>query len=503
MSVPGPGDDWRQPRSTPVPDWRTVATLDALDTITAARDIPAPVPDAEQEAALAILQRELFVDLSGTAGVGKTFVARLLTERMDGVELCATTGIAAVNLGEGTTINGLLHYYNTDTLREQFMQGYLQSTLKGLRRAGLRRILLDEKSMLDAHQLTMLVRAIDEVNQGRTLSDVGTDSESERETREAPEPIGLILVGDFGQLPPVKAPFAFESAEWQRFADHRVSLTTIRRQADQPFIQALRYIRSGDVTDALTYFTEDKFSATTDDQFDGTTIFAKNDAVDRYNQLRLDQVQGRGLTFPSTRWGKQSPEWKDIPAILNLKVGALVMILANRRYPAMDADERPALMYANGDLGVIVDVVNAQDPQTCRVMVQLKRTGRVVPVWMVQRECLAPLEPGRRQELREVTLSGRPLQPGEPMDKIKEKYEIVGTVVYMPLRLAYGTTVHKSQGLTLDNVQVNIGDNFFGKPSMLFVALSRARSPQGLRIVGSQRTFVHRCATNPLVRPWL
>lgn len=499
------GLPWENPFDTDDADHANHATVSAPRAITlgdlhqeiialvadahAAEAAPArPVPDAEQLAALALMRDQPFVDVSGTAGVGKTFLAKLFAEEVPGVTLASTTGIAAVNLGEGTTINGLLGYYNTESLREMFLSSQLQSKLRRLRSAGLRKILLDEKSMLSGHQLTYLVRAIDEVNQGKTLDDVGLDREESQQ--EAPPQLGLVLVGDFGQLPPVKEAFAFESAEWDRFAKHRVALTTIHRQTDQEFIRALHCVREGRIMDALTWFTEDKFSAVSDDRFQGTTIFAKNDSVDRYNQLRLDQEKGRSVWFHASRWGKQLTDWKTIPDKFELKLGTLVMVLANRREPG-DEDGPGRLLYANGDLGVVTDVQGDGDGQ--QVFVTLKRNGALVRVVQVVREAKEPLEVGRRKELRE--------QHRE--DLIDGKYEITGTITYMPLRLAYGTTVHKSQGLTLDNVQINIGDHFFGKPSMLFVALSRARTPQGLRIVGSQRSFVSRCATDPKVKEWL
>lgn len=493
-----PTDEDVEPLTPVEIDEIVAGPLDTIDVEDAPQPAARTVPTAEQEAAIATMIDQPFVDLSGTAGVGKTFIAKLLAERVDGVAMCATTGIAAVNLGEGQTINSLLMYYNTDNLRESFTLGYLQSKLRKLRRAGLRKILLDEKSMMDGHQLTFLVRAIDEVNEGKVLEGVGegdadqADEVSERRHDDDLPPLGLILVGDFGQLPPIKAPFAFESAEWPRFADHRVKLTTIMRQTDRDFITALHQVRAGHVNRALEWFTESKFSDVMDESFDGTTVFAKNESVDRFNQLRLDSVRSPVVAFSATRWGKENSEWKNIPPTLDVKVGALVMVLANRRYPREFEDDTPPLMYCNGDLGVIESIVS---PETIKAVayVRLRRTGGLVPVQMVTRDNLVPLDPGRRKELREA----------KQADRIKDKYEIVGQITYMPLRLAWGTTVHKSQGLSLDTVQINIRDYFFGHPSMLFVALSRARTPAGLRIVGNQRTFVARCAVNKLVVPWL
>ena len=64
--------------------------------------------DAQQEEAIALCGTELYTNISGTAGVGKTEVAKEIIKRHPGVMLAATTGIASVNLGEGTTINALL-----------------------------------------------------------------------------------------------------------------------------------------------------------------------------------------------------------------------------------------------------------------------------------------------------------------------------------------------------------------------------------------------------------
>lgn len=452
--------------------------------------------------------REVYENLSGTAGTGKTTMARaLVAQDPDGVVLAATTGIAAVNLGEGTTINALLKYFDTASLRENYTRGALQATIRRLRRTGVTRILIDEKSMLSGQQLTLIARAVREVNEGGiyALESVGSDLDEEDQPRADDKdlpPIGLTLVGDFGQLPPVpdadpltgkKIPiqYAFESPEWESFARHTTTLTKIWRQDAQDFVRALHAVRAGRVQEALEFFTPARFSEATDDRFAGTTIFAKNDAVERYNQLRLDELASTSLVYDTRRVGKQRGDWKLIPDALRLKDGALVMILANRRQYEDDDDERGELIYANGDLGILRGKADSDSRGSW--IVELQRTGQCVRVQPVGRQNVIPLEPGRRKQLKE--------EGKEQL--IHERFEIVGTVTYMPLRAAYGCTVHKTQGLTLDNVQVNIRDPFFRHPGMLFVALSRARTIDGLRIVGNQVGFAERCRVEPRVQPWL
>lgn len=480
----------------------------------------APLVDLDplQQQAIDNATRELYSDISGTAGVGKTFVAKEIIRQYEGIVLAATTGIASVNLGEGTTINALLRYFDTKSLVDAYTDGYLQSTIRKLRRIGVQRILIDEKSMMAGQQLTPIARAVREVNEGGiyALESVGVgendDDPNPLPSRESDlPPIGLITVGDFGQLPPVpdvdhatgkKIPvqFAFDSPEWPLFAEHRTILTRIYRQDAQDFVGALHAIRKAQVAQALDFFTAQRFSDSMDDDFEGTTIFAKNDAVERYNMMRMDRLTTPAMVAKSIRVGKQRGDWKQIPDVLTLKEGALVMILANRREYEDEEDDRGTMVYANGDLGTLVGAPSAGTGW----MVKLQRTGGVVRVFPVRRENTVPLEPGRRKEIKQKFLNGTGPDPQEIItEKGKGRSEIIGTIDYMPLRAAYGCTVHKTQGLTLDRVQVNIRDPFFQHPGMLFVALSRARTAEGLRIVGNQRGFVERCRLEPRVQPWL
>ena len=482
------------------------------------------VLDDKQEFAIADCGRELYTNISGTAGVGKTLVAQQIVKQHPGTVLAATTGIASVNLGEGTTINALLKYFDTPSLLDAFEHGALQARINSLRRAGVRRILIDEKSMMSGEQLTMINRAVRECNEGGVYAledvgagggDVGDEDDSgkgKRRNKDLP-PLGITLVGDFGQLPPVpdedpktgkKKPiqYAFDSKEWPLYAEHTTTLTTIYRQDAQDFIAALHAVRKADVQAAVNFFTAPKFERAIDQDFNGTTIFAKNISVDRHNMLMLDKLVGAPLAVTAWHDRKQRGDWKQIPETLRLKEGALVMILANKRDYMDEHDTLGTIRYANGDLGILLGA----DEGTGDWYVTLHRTGETVRVEPVTRENTIPLEVGRRKAMKEA-FEADPPEGAAPMSLItddgKGRMEIVGKISYMPLRAAYGCTVHKTQGLTLDNVQVNIRDWMFKTPGMLFVALSRARTAEGLRIVGDQRGFIERCRIEPRVQPWL
>ena len=508
-----------------------------MDDIINVDELPEPVsPDARPIEKIDLpIGKQPYEDLSGTAGTGKTWTAKKLIEQepRGSVALAATTGIAAVNLGEGTTINALLKFFNTKDVQERYVNGILHAVLRKHRRAGLRRILIDEKSMMNGDQLTVITRAVDQVNtlSERDLEKIGAGSPDDDKRFQDEEgyipsaedlagvhpQIGITLVGDFGQLPPVPDKefdpklgrernmpvlFCFDSPEWaERYAMNRVRLEKIWRQSDTDFIRGLQAVRRADVNTALAFFTPNRFSSVTDDRFDGTTIFAKNDAVDRHNQLCLDKLATPAVEARAVRTGTQRSDWKQIPDLLRLKEGALVMILANRRVYEDEEDGTGRIIYANGDLG---ELIEKDEELNGGWWVKLQRNGATVRVLPIRRENTVPLEPGRRKMIKEAWERGQGPAPEDVItEKGKGKSEIIGTIDYMPLRAAYGATVHKTQGLTLDRIQVNIRDPFFKQPGMLFVALSRARTAEGLRIVGDQMGFVERCKIEQRVQPWL
>ncbi len=509
-------DDARGPLPS-LQDLRVPGKIELMDEIDGdTQDDPPPpvVPAGELP-----IGKHTYENLSGTAGTGKTYLSKALiaSQPKGRVMLAATTGIAAVNLGEGTTINAALKYFDTESLKQSFLGGILPSILRKHRRCGVQRLLIDEKSMMWGEQLTYIVRANEEIDQLKRVADAYDDDAMKNDDEFAYEragfqeskdghqgPLAITLVGDFGQLPPIppddprtgkkmRVMYAFDSPEWNRFVPNTTQLTKIWRQDAQDFVQALQAVRSGDVTKALAFFTPSRFSDTTDDQFDGTTIFAKNVEVDRYNQLRLDALQSKTLTAKTAITGKPRGDWANIPIELKLKEGALVMILANMRRYEDEEDSRGRIIYANGDLGHLIG-----EDENGNWVVKLHRTNGEVAVSPIHRENAIPLEPGRKKQLKE--------QFGEKwIDHVTEdgRYEVVGTIDYMPMRAAYGCTVHKTQGLTLDKVQVNTRDPFFKYPGMLFVALSRCRTAEGLRVIGNQMGFLERCKVEPRVQPWL
>src|SRR6202021_4261044 len=78
-------------------------------------------------------------------------------------KLTATTGIASVNL-DCATLNSTLRYFDTDSLRDNYLTGSLARTLHSIALEH-RNLVIDEKSMLDAQQLDLIYRATQAANE--------------------------------------------------------------------------------------------------------------------------------------------------------------------------------------------------------------------------------------------------------------------------------------------------------------------------------------------------
>lgn len=412
--------------------------------------------------------------ITGAAGTGKTYMIRerIAANPSEGI-LCATTGIAAVNLNT-ITINSLLKYFDTDSLTNAYISGRLTRRLAQLAKS-VNNLYVDEVSMMAAEQLDLIYQGVRAANRQKGVQKVN------------PAGLGLVLTGDFAQLPPIKARWAFEAECWEEFESNVNRLEKNWRQGEGEFLEAINLLRAGDGVEGARALTQTGaiFSQALDLEFPGTTVMSKNDEVDRFNWVRLRRLTTTPFRVRSSRWSLSTPpsEWKLIPAELELRAGAYVMILAN--------DTRSGgFQYANGDCGWVMEAIPGKEV----VVVRLARNDAEVEIPMIQRHLHTTDE-----------IDGASVVPrwGEPwFDEKAEKY-VIGTVKYFPLRLAYASTVHKSQGLTLDRVQLDIRNAFFGSPAMTYVAVSRCRTAEGLRVVGTPQLLASRCKTDPKIARWI
>jgi hypothetical protein len=418
-----------------------------------------------QSQALSILKTGSNVFLTGEPGSGKThtiaeYVAYL---RARGIEpaVTASTGIAATHLG-GMTIHSWSGIGIKTTLRTSDLHAIVtdKQIAKRVRRAHV--LIIDEVSMLPAETLSM----VDAVC---------------RAIRGSAEPFGgmqVVLVGDFFQLPPVVKPvqdeqiadsrqrtarsedlraasyslpaaprFAYESPAWKGANLTVCYLTEQHRQDDGEFLTLLSAIRRN------SFRAEHlRCLASRAIRHDGAPktapkLFSHNVDVDRVNDGVLAQLPGEPRVYAMSSQGPDAlvsalKKGCLSPETLRLKPGAAVMFTKNN----------PKEGFVNGTLGT-VEEFDAHDHHP----IVKTRSGRRVDV--------------------------------EPMDwAVEEHGTIRARVTQLPLRLAWAITVHKSQGMSLDEAVVDLRGVFeFGQG---YVALSRVRRLSGLYLLGwSERAF--------------
>lgn len=430
--------------------------------------------------------------LTGVAGSGKSYLLNRWIEQGDNnIELVASTGIAAVNLNS-TTIHSRLGFYNTQSLVDSYVRGRLLRNLERIA-SKVNGLVLDELSMFGAKALDTIMLAVKEMNKYRAA--------------EGKKPFVFGTTGDFLQLPvvpdkndPSSSLYAFEGDCWEElFEPNTIRLTKVWRQSNPLLLEALNHIRVGRGSEGVECLVRAgvEFTDTLDANFQGTTIFPTNKLVDNFNDVSLLNLKTEKVRVSSERWykGQRQPnEWENnIPSELTLKLGAYVMILAN---------DSPAFTYANGDCGWL----EAYDEVSEVATIRLARNGQVVRVPKIVREDITSEWNSSwygcdEKEVERRSVKGKPVYTdNKPYFNTENKKYIKGQCRFLPLRLAYATSNHKVQGLSLDRVQIDISHSFFGSPGMIYVSLSRAKTLEGLRVKGSPKLLAERVKCDERVK---
>jgi ATP-dependent exoDNAse (exonuclease V) alpha subunit len=286
----------------------------------------------------------------GPAGSGKTHLIReVLKIAPSWGIITATTGVAARMLGpEICTIHSTLGIFDLASIRHSCAKGDLYDILEDLHKR-YERIVIDEVSMLGREMFEIIAAASEEIG------------------------IGLILVGDFLQLPPVpdqKKPRTWDTSDWlfrsqqfTRFAKNTITLQTQYRFNDADYITGINFLRAGKGLEAIPHFERAGVTfmplGTLGKGFTGTAIVATKNQRDHINNVRFAALKRKPNVYMTTRSGTQRPEWAEIPDSICLKVGARVMVLRNLY-------EFGNLVQSNGDLGVVRELFSDAVPGRTR-----------------------------------------------------------------------------------------------------------------------------------------
>lgn len=390
--------------------------------------------------------RILFV--TGKAGTGKTtFLRQLKHESPKQMAIVAPTGVAAINAG-GVTIHSFFQlpftpFFPTPEGRKRLAdKQHLHQNRRNILRE-LELLVIDEISMVRADMLD----AIDAVL---------------RRVRYRPnEPFGgvqVIFIGDMYQLSPVakadewhylsahyKSVYFFHSHVLQQVKMVSIEFETIFRQSNPEFVSLLNEIRTNTLTAEGINLMKSRFDPTfkpsDDDQY--ITLTTHNSKADSINTVALQALPSPTQSYHAVVKGDFPERNFPIDSLLELKEGAKVMFLKN--------DTEMPRRYYNGKIGVVCEM-----------------TENVVLVQCPDDEEPIAVEPAMWENIS--------YEQNPETKEVEEK--IVGTFTQIPLRLAWAITIHKSQGLTFEQVVVDAGAAF--APGQVYVALSRCRSLEGI-----------------------
>lgn len=389
------------------------------------------------------------VFLTGKAGTGKTtFLKEIVRQTSKRFAVVAPTGVAAINAG-GVTIHSFFQLplcpYLPD-VKELVTEYQMPERMRSLRKERVKilrtldLLIIDEISMVRAD----ILDAIDDILKRYRRND---------------RPFGgvqLLMIGDIQQLPPVvkeserpymeqvySSPFFFNSKVLQRLPFVTVELEKVHRQSDRLFLDILNEVRSGMPGDAALNELNKRlfpgFVPPEDERW--IRLTTHNAQADSVNEAKMNALETEEATFEAQIEGIFPENAYPAETRLRLREGAQVMFVRN--------DTSGEGRYYNGKIATV---------------------KKVKPALIVEDESGESIEVNT--ERWENIRYGLNEESGE-IEGIVE-----GTFEQVPLRPAWAVTIHKSQGLTFDQVIIDAGAAFsFGQ---VYVALSRCRTLEGI-----------------------
>ena len=438
-----------------------------------------------------------FLFLSGPGGVGKSHIIEMI--RADTVNyfrhaksvqpkdvtilLTAATGVAAHNIN-GVTIHSAFSLTDRNTRKKQSKDKLSSSLLNTMRLEleNLYVIIIDEVSMIGANMLLRLHNRLQEITELH-----GQDTRFGNLT--------IIAVGDLYQLPPVKDRKIFMppsdshdgnlevlhgSIFQEMFLFHE--LTDVVRQQDPEFAACLNRVRTATITEEDDQLLQSRVIAPNDPCrfIDALQVFGTNKEADQYNSQRLNILRENTANVIYTVYSSDSRtdretqqltfnlqqlsrnETGGLATILQLSKNAIVKLTSNIDVP--DG-------LANGARGKIQDIIT-RGTDVVAVLVEFFSASV-----------------GKKGKARSPYRNEHP--NAVPISRVSNTFK-VGPITMQrtqfPLVLSWASTVHSVQGLTVDQIVVDLTKvNHYGQA---YVALSRVKTITGLQIINYNKTKI-------------
>lgn len=381
--------------------------------------------------------------VTGEAGTGKSTLVNFIKTHgnIPSTVVLAPTGVAALNIG-GQTLHSFFRFPF-----KIIDEAALADQRKNRLWKKVKLIIIDEISMVRADMLD----GIDIIL---------------RKAQDSSQPFGgckVLLVGDFFQLPPVipnhekivlgqmgyAGPFAYHANVLENYTPVHFELSKVYRQRDPRFVEILSDLRVARNVEEATAKLNNICVKPHREGHTPVLLTSTNAIAERYNKKGIQDLTSEPLQYDCVTEGRFNANRAPAPMQISLKKGARVMAVKND----------PMKRWVNGSLGTIV----ALNPKEVYVRFDGDDSSRKI-------------EPATWESIN--------YKWNEVDQKMEE--EATATFSQMPLILAWAVTIHKAQGLTLDDVRIDLGRGAFA-PGQAYVALSRARTLDGLSLTAPLR----------------
>ena len=391
--------------------------------------------------------------VSGTAGTGKSYLIhclRLLLQH----HLCvaAPTGVAAFNV-EGNTLHSLLSLPTRGDFKD--LEG---ERLQKIQRSfsNIKYIIIDEMSMVGRKMLGQVDRRLRQIFPHHAQEVFGGCS--------------CLLFGDFGQLPPVMDLPLYTTLSRSELSDQgrvayqcfnqAVVLDQVMRQAghspDQiQFRDILLRLRDAKVTTVDWNVLLNQTPTKVQDLSSFASALHLRPTVEAVVEHNVAQLHASGQPIATIKAVHTGANASKAPAD---DAGGLeaIICLANLARVMLTSNLWVDVGLVNGAMGTVQAICyQSGGPPDLPVAVMVHFDNYPGPTL---HDGTVPITPVRRTWFTSGAQCSR---------------------LQLPLKLAWAVTIHKSQGLTLDKVVIDIGKREFSA-GLTYVACSRVRHLQDL-----------------------
>ena len=365
--------------------------------------------------------------ISGYAGTGKSYLINKIYEHANQtnkiIQVTAMTGCAAVLLKNAKTLHSWAGI--------------------GLGTSPINKLIENIKRYKHVDNWTLIdVLVIDEISMmSKQLFElINVIAQKIRKNQKIFGGIQLICCGDFHQLPPIENEFCFESEIWNTtFTYQYVLKENFRQKDDLEFQTLLNEIREGCITPESCKILLDCSKKQSSSDIKPTLLYPTKKYADQINQFENLTLDTHSKTYkkyynnepPSYILEELERQKGMFEETIILKIGSQVMCIAN-----LSQEEG----IVNGSQGIVVDFIGGFP------LVRFKNITKIIEIHKWN----------------------------------NEKYDNYG-ICQIPLILSWAITIHKAQGITLDEICINIGSTVF-EYGQTYVALSRVTSLNGLYI---------------------